>query len=185
MSALAGLIVALSISDAPDRAKLGFPGREVERALFTLCTALIRAGARIQYAGDLRPDGWTFKLFRHLAGAYAGQNEAPFVHVIPEPVLRRTSFDALVGAARESKGTAETVVVIGERLRPVWPYDGGLLIEPERDHELLPDAGALAAWLGRFAEEPRQEAFSRARRTRHGGGLCARCHGREDGIARR
>ena len=55
MKALAGKIVGLSISDAPDRAKLGFPDREIDCALFSICTVLIRAGARISYAGDLRP----------------------------------------------------------------------------------------------------------------------------------
>lgn len=163
MNALAGRTVALSISDAPDRARLGFPAREVERALFTLCVALIRAGARIQYAGDLRPGGWTFKLFRHLAGAYAGQHEAPFMHVVPEPVLRKTSFEALVEAAREAKGTTESHFVIGGRLRPVFPHDGGLLVEPLGERELLPSDDALTHWLGHFPEEPRARAFSQAR----------------------
>ena len=44
MSAPPDRAVALSISDAPDRAKLGFPKREVDRVLFSLCTALIREG---------------------------------------------------------------------------------------------------------------------------------------------
>lgn len=163
MSGLAGLIVALSISDAPDRARLGFPAREVERAFLTICTALIRAGARILYSGDLRPDGWTFKLFRHLAGAYAGQGEAPFIHLMPEPALRRTPFDDLVRAARESRGTAEAVVVIGGRMRPLWLHQGGLVVDPGGERELLSEALALSAWLERFPEEPTAAALTRAR----------------------
>ena len=164
MNALEGRTIAISISDAPDRAKLGFPAREVERALFTVCTALIRAGARVQYAGDLRPDGWTFSMFRHMAGAYAGHHEAPFIHVIAEPVFRRTSFETLLDAARQSRGIAETVVAIGGRLRSVWLHGGGLLIEPEGNRAELPSAQALGTWLGQHVEQPKAAAFSLARR---------------------
>ena len=57
---LTGWKVALSISDAPDRARLGFPEREVERALLAVCTAIIREGGEILYAGDLQPEHFTF-----------------------------------------------------------------------------------------------------------------------------
>lgn len=53
MTALKGRSVALSVSDAPDRARLGLPSREVDRALFSICTVLVRAGAKIVYAGNL------------------------------------------------------------------------------------------------------------------------------------
>lgn len=164
MSRIPGLTVALSISDAPDRARLGFPAREIERALFTLCTALIRSGARIQYAGDLRPTGWTFRLFRHLTGAYAGQQDAPFIHVVAEPVLRRTSFEGLVDAATEAQRTAESCFVIGGRLRPAMPHRGGLLVDPHGDREHLSDAASFAAWLSRFPEVVPAAAFTQARR---------------------
>lgn len=95
MRTLEGLSIGLSISDAPDRARLGLPLREVDRTLFTICTVLVRAGARIVYAGNLEPTGFTFSIFRHLAGAYATGARAPFVHLVPEPVLRSASFDGL------------------------------------------------------------------------------------------
>src|SRR5215207_3550676 len=108
MRVLEGKVVGLSISDAPDRARLGFPDREIDRLLFSICTVLIRSGARILYAGDLRSSGYTFKLFRHLAGAYAGQGERPFIHVVPEPVLRRVPYDDWLDALKESRGIART-----------------------------------------------------------------------------
>ena len=69
--ALDGNLIAISVSDAPDRARLGFSQREIDRAVVTICTALVRGGASIVYGGNLDPAGYTFKIFRNLAGAYA------------------------------------------------------------------------------------------------------------------
>ena len=83
---LEGRMIAISIGDAPDRGRLGYPQREVDRVLLSVCTALVRAGARIVYGGNLDPAGFTFKIFRHLSEAYAVRRSTPpFVHVVPEP----------------------------------------------------------------------------------------------------
>ena len=58
---LEGRMIAISIGDAPDRGRLGYPQREVDRVLLSVCTALVRAGARIVYGGNLDPAGFTFK----------------------------------------------------------------------------------------------------------------------------
>lgn len=131
MTILEGRTVAISISDAPDRARLGFPQREVDRALLSVCTVLVRAGADIAYGGNLDPDGYTFKIFRHLAGAYAGSRDAPFRHFIPEPVLRRTRYEDFLALLREGSGTVQTEVARGNELVPVRPGDGGIRFADE------------------------------------------------------
>jgi hypothetical protein len=115
MSELEGRIVAISIGDAPDRARLGFPQREVDRALLSTCTELVRAGAEIAYAGHLNPDGYTFKIFRHLAGAYAGSRETPFRHFVPEPVARGTRYADLLAVLNEGRGVVTTEIARATR----------------------------------------------------------------------
>jgi hypothetical protein len=108
-------MIAISISDAPDRDRLGYPKQEVDRVLLSVCTALVRAGARIVYGGNLDPSGFTFKIFRHLAEAFAVRGpKPPFVHVVPEPVLRRADFDDLANLLKEAEGTVETTAVLAE-----------------------------------------------------------------------
>src|SRR5258707_393800 len=83
------------------------------QVLLAMCTALVRAGARIVYGGNLDPTGFTFKSFRHLAQAYSVRGpKAPFVHVVREPELRRADFDfdKLVGTLKEARGTVETML---------------------------------------------------------------------------
>jgi len=41
MSALDGMHVAISISDAPDRERLGFPQSEIDRVLLSICMGLV------------------------------------------------------------------------------------------------------------------------------------------------
>jgi len=109
---LDGRIVAVGIGNAPDMMKLGYPAREVERVLFAICTALIRAGARVLYAGNLDPDGYTFKIFRHLAKAYAVRHEIPpFIHLLPEPIWRAALFEDVLKMLSESREIADCWLV--------------------------------------------------------------------------
>jgi hypothetical protein len=119
MSSLAGKTIALSIGNAVDREKLGFPEREVDRILFTLSTALIREGCHIVYAGDLRAAGYTMTMFQFLAGTYAGEGVTPFTNVLPEPVVRHLDFDTLLAAAKAAHGVAEINLAISGNLYPV------------------------------------------------------------------
>src|SRR3954453_14657707 len=99
---LADSIVALSISDAADMGQLGYPQREVDRALFSICGALVRAGARLAYGGNLDPAGYTFKIFRFLAKAFAVRRKGPpFIHFVPASELRKTRLEALMTALQE------------------------------------------------------------------------------------
>ena len=117
---LKGWKVALSVSDAPDRARLGFPQREVERTLLAVCTAIIREGGEIMYAGDLQPEHFTFKIFRHLAGAYAGSREtAPFFYIIAEPIARRIQFLDFVAALKLARNVASIRLSSADKLTSV------------------------------------------------------------------
>jgi len=117
---LKGWKVALSISDAPDRARLGFPEREVERGLLAVCTAIIREGGEILYAGDLQPEHFTFKIFRNLAGAYAGSREsAPFSYIMAEPIARRTQFGDFVAALKLARTVASVRLSSASKLTSV------------------------------------------------------------------
>jgi len=162
---MAGLKVAISASDAPDRARLGMPTREVDRALLTICTTLVREGCDIIYAGNLAPDKFTFKIFRHLAGAYAGGRiEAPFLHVIAEPVARQTSFDALHAALRESGVIARTRISIGGHLVPVRTSGAKLLLgEQGAAREIVDNDARWTAWLDSHPKASAAEAYTSAR----------------------
>ncbi|ASQ04918.1 hypothetical protein GOB13_15185 [Sinorhizobium meliloti] len=160
MKALEGRLVAISVSDAPDRARLGFPQREIDRALLSTCTALVRAGAEIAYAGNLDPDGYTYKIFRHLAGAYAGSRDTPFHHFIPEPVARGTRFENLRAILDEGRGVVRTSIARGDMLIPARPSGKGIRL----DEEVVLDDPQLAAWFAAAPNRPSTEGFSAARR---------------------
>ena len=166
MSRLQGLTVALSVSDAPDRARLGFPSREVDRALLTVCTALIREGADILYAGSLSPDQYTFKIFRHLAGAYsAARAQPPFLHLVPEPIARRTAFAHLIASLRESGAVTRTRISIGGELVPVRASGSTLLVGPfDRERVKISDQADWDTWLISHPVVEAAAAYTTARR---------------------
>ncbi|WP_115855642.1 hypothetical protein [Kushneria indalinina] len=164
MTALKGKSVALSVSDAPDRARLGLPAREVDRALFSICTVLVRAGAKIVYGGNLDPDGLTFGMFRHLAGAYVADGTVPFVHIIPEPVLRKASFDELISALREGASVVETQAHIDGALVPLRSVEDGLRAGKGATSIRIQSEGEFNSWLDTKPRLDDPSAFSAARK---------------------
>ena len=56
-------IVAISISDSPDLARLGMSDRHLTGAMETMATYLLSSGYRLAYGGDLRERGFTEQLF--------------------------------------------------------------------------------------------------------------------------
>lgn len=166
---LTNRLVAISISNAPDLNRLGYPQREVDRVLLSVCTALVRAGARIVYGGNLDPAGFTFKIFRHLAEAYAVRGpEAPFIHIVPEPVLRRVNFDDFTAMLREARGIVETNIAFAdERMVALKAQDEDVrvLAGPSLGGDIkIQSHEALRDWLGPPGATP-SEAYSAARRT--------------------
>lgn len=160
MNALDGRLVAISVSDAPDRARLGFPQREIDRALFSTCIALVRAGAEIAYAGNLDPDGYTYKIFRHLAGAYAGSRNTPFHHFIPEPVARVIRFEDLWSILDEGRGVVRTSIARGDMFVVARPHGNSIQL----GEEAVSDDPQLAVWFAAVPNRPSTEGFSAARR---------------------
>lgn len=74
---LAGLRIALSISDGGDRSILGVDGAQQERLWARLASALITAGAELAYGGDLREGGYTRQLARLVEEAQAAGAQLP------------------------------------------------------------------------------------------------------------
>lgn len=163
MTALQDKRVALSVSDAPDRARLGLPAREVDRALFSICTVLVRSGAKIVYGGNLDPEGLTFSMFRHLAGVYVTDKEPPFMHIIPESVFRKTSFDTLVSALREGASVVETHAHIDGNLVPIRAVGNGLRVGRGGSSKRLGGDGEFRTWLDAKPVLDHASAFSAAR----------------------
>ncbi|MBK8085120.1 MAG: hypothetical protein IPK28_15595 [Devosia sp.] len=160
MSALPGRMVAVSVGDAPDRARLGYPQREVDRALLSICTALVRAGAEIAYGGHLDPEGYTFKIFRHLAGAYAGSRDPPFRHFVPEPVARAIRYGDLLAVLNEGRGVVRMEIACGDAFIPVRPGGGGIRL----GDEVVSDDVQFERWFAAVAPRTPPEGFATARR---------------------
>lgn len=157
--------IAISVSDAPDRARLGLPAREVDRALFTICTAVVREGGEVLYAGNLSPDQYTFKIFRHLAGAYAsGRKCAPFRHVIPEPIARRTNFDELHAALKEASAVAQTRICVRGALLPVRASNQQLLVgDAGAGRQNIANESEWTAWINSYPVTNASQAYTEAR----------------------
>lgn len=162
---LLGCKVALSVSDAADRARLGFPDREVERALLSICTAIIREGGEILYAGDLQPEHFTFKIFRHLAGAYAGSREkAPFFYIIAEPIARRTRFGDLVAALKLARSVASVRLSIAGKLTSVRPSSDHLIVGAVGEmRQTISNEAEWNEWLQSQPEQSDAEAYTAVR----------------------
>jgi hypothetical protein len=160
---LKGRTIAVSIGGAPDLARLGYPAREVERALLSVCGALVRAGAGVAYGGDFRPGGFTLQMYRHLAGAYADQAAQPFVHYIPEPVLRRTGFTILVESLRESRGVATTLAIVSGETYSLRASGTALRISKDGIGVSLETAPDLESWLTKFEPVPDSGAYTKMR----------------------
>ncbi len=159
MSALEGRLVAVSVSDAPDRARLGLPQREVDRALLAICTTLVRAGADVAYSGNLDPDGYTYKIFRHLAGAYATTRDTPFHHFIPESVARFTRYEDLLAILQAGRGVAHTEIARGGTYLRARAVAGGIRL----GESVVSDDVQLAGWFKAEPAPDRAAALSKAR----------------------
>lgn len=112
---LAARIVGVSISDSEDVARRGFLPMHVERAMAEIATQAAAAGARIGYGGDLRPNGFTLKLFRTVAELYGtsriATEEPPFIHYLALPIWQTWQPAQLMEHVRRLSGTGEVVLV--------------------------------------------------------------------------
>ena len=160
MRRLVGKLVAVSIGDAPDRARLGFPQREIDRMLLSVCSALVRAGAGVAYGGNLDPDGYSYKIFRHLAGAYATSRDTPFVHFIPESVARFTRYEDLLAILQAGRGVVHTQIARHGALFRARPSADGIHLGTVQ----VRDDAELGAWFAASPYQSAAEALSAVRR---------------------
>ncbi len=157
--------VAISISNAPDRAKLGFPKREESRVLFTVCSYLIRAGHSVLYSGDLRPGGYTLQMFEFISGTYAGQSVVPFTSLLPEPVVRKVGYAVLRETVHAAQGTAHVELMVAGAAHPVRRSAKGLLVGPKGGARVeIVDDASLADWLSGTPAPEAPVGFTEARR---------------------
>lgn len=163
MTTLAGKSIALSAGVAPDLKRLGVPAQEIDRAILAICGSLIRSGATVIYSGDLRPEGFTFKLFRHLAGLYAGQDVQPFSLFMPEHAARRLNFEQLSAAAVSTASVSTIKLVIQGELVCVRPDENGLLLISNSGRHRATNDHELEVALGETSSELTAESLSAAR----------------------
>jgi hypothetical protein len=165
MSVLTDFRIQLSLSVPPDHLKLAIPAREFDRAMLTVCMTLVRAGATVVYGGDLRPDGFTFKIFRHLARAYADQGTVPFVHVLNQPSLSRLSYDLLAQALRERRGTCQTYLGAEGQFIPIRLGDDEIVVGDRKQPTIIDDNTSYETWASKLTSKSISEASTDARKT--------------------
>lgn len=100
---LNGISIAISISESPDMATLGFGPEHLDDAMTEVARHLLAAGARIFYGGDLRAEGFTQLLFEIVARHRPlGQATGPsVVNFLPWPVhagMDTASLEKLLSA---------------------------------------------------------------------------------------
>ena len=158
-------VLAISIGDAPDLEKLGFPNREVRRVLFALCTAFIKNGFSISYAGDLREGGFTHAMFEFLAGTYAGQGIVPFHYVVPATVSSGRKFSDALALARETRSIAAIHLVRGSEAFELRNSEDRLLVGPKGPSRLtVANEAEWEEFLQAHPSENVSEALTDARR---------------------
>ena len=159
-------IVAISMGDAVDREMLGFPEREIKRVLFAICTAFIRDGFKIAYAGDLRPGGYTYDMFDFLTGTYAGQGLSPFLYIVPGSVSDGLSFSDAVELIKRTRSVASILLVRQGQVFEAVLVDEKLLVGPKGPTRLsINDDASWQEFLRRHSYATPAEALTDARKT--------------------
>ena len=112
---LAGMIAGISISDSSDLARRGLLPIHVDRAMAEIAIQAAAAGARIGYGGDLRPNGFTHKLFRAVSELYSVHTIAtetpPCIHYLAYPIWKDWHSDRLFDHVRALDGAVEVVLI--------------------------------------------------------------------------
>lgn len=112
---LAGQIVGISISDSEDLRRCGFLPVHIDRAMAEIATLAAASGARIGYGGDLRPDGFTYKLFRAVSELYSartiGTLTPPCIHYLAYPIWHNWDAAKLLDHLLALAGIAEVVLI--------------------------------------------------------------------------
>ena len=106
-------IVAFSVSESPDMARLGLGELHLKNALADLAIFMLAEGTDLAYGGDLRQYGFTQLLFQ-LARRYARGDEgdaARIVNYLAWPVHIRIPFENLEETTRELSGAGRLALL--------------------------------------------------------------------------
>ena len=105
-------IIAISMSESPDMAVLGFGEDHLREAVAEFAIYLLASGANLAYGGDLRPGGLTELLFE-LVTRYQRQEDtdARVIDYLAWPVHVRMKAADLDALAAELQGFAQLVLV--------------------------------------------------------------------------
>lgn len=137
-------IIAISMSDSPDMAVLGFSEGHLREAVAEFAIYLLASGSNLAYGGDLRSGGFTELLFE-LVMRYRRQEDtdARVIDYLAWPVhvrMKATDLDAL---AAELQGFAQ-LALIGQDGRWMSMEDRHTLPSYEPDeHEWGPGLTAM------------------------------------------
>jgi hypothetical protein len=162
---LANRIIALSISDTPDLARLGMAEDEDTRILAALLTPLVFSGARIAYGGRIKPTArtnFTQEVSAQLAEAYrrpdiqAGRR--PMIHYLRSRDAHREGADELFAHALRLGAASEIRLLSGETLLAVLAPKGRIVdtraggralgVSSGRELAAIPELAAI------FANQP-------------------------------
>ena len=112
---LAGQIIGISISDSEDLRRYGFLPVHIDRAMAEIATLAAASGARIGYGGDLRPDGFTYKLFHAISELYGAKSigtlTPPCIHYLAYPIWQNWDAAKLLNHLLVLAGIAEVVLI--------------------------------------------------------------------------
>jgi hypothetical protein len=132
---LASRVIALSISDTPDLARLGMADDEDTRILGAMLTPLVFSGARIAYGGRIRPTArtnFTLEVSTQLAEAYRRNDiqsgRRPMIHYLRSRDAHREGPDELFAHALRL-GAASEIRLLADQVRLATLLPKGRIID--------------------------------------------------------
>jgi hypothetical protein len=120
--ALAGVRLAISVSESPDIGRLGFTEAHFRLALGEVARLVLVGGGGLAYGGHLDPDGYTAFLADELQ-RYGRRRDRPLLICLAWPEHRRVPLSALQ-ARRRALGLLGEIVCLSPEGHPVDPAAG-------------------------------------------------------------
>jgi hypothetical protein len=134
-NALAGLRIAISVSDSPDLQRLGLLDLHFRLALAEIARCVLISGGTLAYGGHLSPEGYTTLLLKELQKF--GRRDRPLLICLAWQVHRALPLKDLE-ATKKELGLLGNIICLGPDGSEVDPSDGrGKKPEMVRDPELL------------------------------------------------
>lgn len=132
--------IAISISESPDMAVLGLSKEHLHDAMAEVARYMLAMGARLVYAGDLRPKGFTELLFeliaRHRRDADLGDERVGIRNYLAWPVHVSLPSEEVKQLSDALSGVAELVYLTMD----------GKVITPDDRQQLTPRPATEDEW---------------------------------------